>query len=264
MPKSLANFEQILGYKFQNLALLERAVTHRSWAFEKVALGAGQEARSLQNELLEFVGDSVLGLAVAEQLYNLHPKASEGDLTLMKHRLVSTVMLAKVSKIICLGDYMRVGRGEEKTGGRRKEALLANTLEAVIGAIFFDSGYVSARSFVCRLYAEQFRVATPKSSLDYKTLLQETLQAEKLSAPSYNLIKTEGPPHERQFLVEAVWKTGAVRGKGTSIKAAEMMAASLALQELKKGKPEIIKHHNNQRRNKSKYETGESSASPAK
>jgi hypothetical protein len=133
MPKSLANFEQILGYKFQNPALLERAVTHRSWAFEKVALGAGEEARNLQNESLEFVGDSVLGLAVAEQLYNMHPKASEGDLTLMKHRLVSTVMLAKVSKIICLGDYMRVGRGEEKTGGRRKEALLADTLEAVIG-----------------------------------------------------------------------------------------------------------------------------------
>jgi ribonuclease-3 len=261
MPKSLANFEQILGYKFQNPALLERAVTHRSWAFEKVSLGAGEEARSLQNESLEFVGDSVLGLAVAEQLYNLHPKASEGDLTLMKHRLVSTVMLARVSKIICLGDYMRVGRGEEKTGGRRKEALLADTLEAVIGAIFFDSGYVPARSFVCRLYAEQFRVATPKSSLDYKTLLQETLQAEKLSAPSYNVIKIDGPPHERQFLVEAVWETGAVRGKGTSIKAAEMMAASLALQELKKGKPEIIKHPDSERRNKSKCESGESSAS---
>jgi len=261
MPKSLANFEQILGYKFQNPALLERAVTHRSWAFEKVSLGAGEEARSLQNESLEFVGDSVLGLAVAEQLYNLHPKASEGDLTLMKHRLVSTVMLAKVSKIICLGDYMRVGRGEEKTGGRRKEALLADTLEAVIGAIFFDSGYVPARAFVCRLYAEQFRVATPKSSLDYKTLLQETLQAEKLSAPSYNVIKIDGPPHERQFLVEAVWETGAVRGKGTSIKAAEMMAASLALQELKKGKPEIIKHPDSERRNKSKCEIDESSAS---
>jgi ribonuclease-3 len=264
MPKSLANFEQILGYKFQNLALLERAVTHRSWAFEKVALGAGDEARSLQNESLEFVGDSVLGLVVAEQLYNLHPKASEGDLTLMKHRLVSTMMLAKVSKIICLGDYMRVGRGEEKTGGRRKEALLADTLEAVIGAIFFDSGYVSARSFVCRLYAEQLRVATPKSSLDYKTLLQETLQAEKLSAPSYNLIKTAGPPHERQFLVEAVWETGAVRGSGTSIKAAEMMAANLALQEFRKEKSKIIEHPDSQRRNKSKRKIDELSLSQAK
>ncbi|MGI8788551.1 MAG: ribonuclease III [Pyrinomonadaceae bacterium] len=257
MPKSLAQFEQILGYKFQNIALLERAVTHRSWAFEQVAIGEDEEARSLQNEALEFVGDSVLGLAVAEQLYNLHPKASEGDLTLMKHRLVSATMLAKISKIICLGDYVRVGRGEEKTGGRRKEALLADTLEAVIGAIFFDSGYVPARSFVCRLYAEQFRAATPKTSLDYKTLLQETLQAEKRAAPIYSVVKIEGPPHEREFLVEAVWETGAVRGKGSSIKSAEMKAANLALKKLNKGKPKDVKHHNREEQSKSPCEEGE-------
>ncbi len=246
MSKNLANLEQLIGYKFQNIALLERAVTHRSWAFEQVNLGEDAEARNLQNESLEFVGDSVLGLTIAEQLYNLHPNASEGDLTLMKHRLVSATTLAKVSKTICLGEYMRVGRGEEKTGGRRKSALLADTLEAVIGAVFFDSGYVPARAFVARLYAEQLRTATPKSSLDYKTLLQETLQATKHPAPTYSVIQVDGPPHERQFLVEAVWETGAVRGTGTSIKAAEMMAASLALKKLNNGKAANVKHHDSE------------------
>ena len=258
MPKNLASFEHLLGYKFQNIALLERAVTHRSWAFEQVGLGEDAEARSLQNESLEFVGDSVLGLAVAEQLYNLHPKASEGDLTLMKHRLVSTTTLAKVSKSICLGDYLRVGRGEEKTGGRRKHALLADTLEAVIGAIFFDSGYVPARAFICRLYAEQFRSATPKTSLDYKTLLQETLQAEKLSAPVYSVVQVDGPPHERQFMVEAVWENGAVRGTGTSIKAAEMMAANLALEKLNKIGAANVNHHDSEENSHSRCEIGES------
>lgn len=257
MPtKNLGSFEQSIGYKFQNLALLERAVTHRSWAFEQVALGEDEEARSLQNESLEFVGDSVLGLAIAEQLYNLHPKASEGDLTLMKHSLVSTTTLAKVSQAICLGDYVRVGRGEEKTGGRRKQALLADTLEAIIGAIFFDSGYVPARAFIARLYADELRHATPKTSIDYKTLLQETLQAEKFAAPSYSVLKTEGPPHEREFLVEAVWETGAVQATGSSIKSAEMKAANLALKQLNKGKLKKPKLHDSEERNLTKCESG--------
>jgi ribonuclease-3 len=131
---------------------------------------------------------------------------------------------------------MRVGRGEEKTGGRRKQALLADTLEAVISAIFFDSGYISARAFVNRIYAEELRQATPKSSIDYKTLLQETLQAEKLAAPVYTVVKSEGPPHDPTFFVEAVWETGRVEGTGNSIKSAEMMAANLALKLLEKPK----------------------------
>ncbi|HLM60660.1 MAG TPA: ribonuclease III, partial [Pyrinomonadaceae bacterium] len=197
--------------------------------------------RRLQNESLEFVGDSVLGLAVAEQLYIRHPNAPEGDLTLMKHHLVSTATLAKVAKDLNLGKYIRVGRGEEKTGGRRKQALLADTLEAIIAAIFFDSGYISARAFVNRIFADEFRRATPKTSIDYKTLLQETLQAEKYAAPIYNVVKVDGPPHEREFLVEAVWETGKVCGTGTSIKAAEMMAANLALKKLNKNVGENVK-----------------------
>lgn len=240
MKVNLSKLEQIIGYQFQDIKLLERAVTHRSWAYEKIPFGVEEEIRELQNEALEFVGDSVLGLSVAEELHRRHPKSSEGDLTLMKHYLVSTDTLAEIAKEIKIGKYMRVGRGEEKTGGRRKQALLANTLEAIIGAIFFDSGYIPARVFIKRIFAEELNKATPKTSIDFKTLLQETLQAQKLSAPKYKVIKTEGPPHDRKFFVEAVWENGNIRGEGSSIKSAEMMAASLALEKLGKLKSENI------------------------
>ncbi len=238
MANTLAKLEHLLGYKFQNLALLERAVTHRSWAHEHLPDGDEEKVRELQNESFEFVGDSVLGLAIAEQLFVKNPTVSEGDLTLMKHHLVSTETLARIAGTLDLGEYMRVGRGEEKTGGRRKQALLADTFEAIIAAIFFDTGYISARNFVNRIFTEEMRSATPRSSLDYKTLLQETLQANKLAAPTYTVIKTEGPPHQRTFFVEAQWEGGAVSGRGNSIKQAEMQAANLALQELKSETPD--------------------------
>ena len=229
MTANLSKLENLTGHKFADLAFLERAVTHRSWAFENMPSATDEEIRRAENESLEFVGDSVLGLAIAEQVFRNNPSLSEGDLTLMKHHLVSTVTLAKIAAALDLGRYIRVGRGEEKTGGRKKQALLANTLEAVIGAIFFDSGYVAARVFIGRIFIDELRNATPKSSLDYKTLLQETLQAEKFTAPSYNLIRSDGPPHQRTFYVEAIWESGKANGQGTSIKAAEMMAASEAL-----------------------------------
>lgn len=238
MANTLAKLEHLLGYKFKNLALLERAVTHRSWAHEHLPDGDEEKVRELQNESFEFVGDSVLGLAIAEQLFAKHPTVSEGDLTLMKHHLVSTETLARIAASLELGDFMRVGRGEEKTGGRRKQALLADTFEAIIAAIFFDSGYIQARNFVNRIFTEEMRSATPRSSIDYKTLLQETLQANKLSAPTYKVIKTEGPPHQRTFFVEAQWEGGAVSGQGNSIKQAEMQAANLALQALETETPD--------------------------
>jgi ribonuclease-3 len=241
MKVNLSKLEQTLGYKFQDIKLLERAVTHRSWAYEKIPFGEEENIRDLQNEALEFVGDSVLGLAVAEELHRRHPKSSEGDLTLMKHYLVSTDTLAEIAKELKIGKYMRVGRGEEKTGGRRKQALLANTLEAIIGAIFFDRGYIPARAFIKRIFAGELKEATPKTSIDFKTLLQETLQAQKLAAPKYKVVKTEGPPHDRTFFVEAVWENGKINGEGSSIKSAEMMAASLALEKLKSEKAESKK-----------------------
>ncbi len=237
----LSNFEKLIGYTFKDPALLERALTHRSWAHENLFGRSEDEIRSAENESFEFLGDSVLGLAVAEQLFRKYPDASEGELTLMKHRLVSTVTLARAGEALNIGEYIRLGRGEEKTGGRQKRAILADTLEAVIAAVFFDSGYIATRSFVASILAAEFRGVTPDGSADYKTLLQEKLQAEQLSGPVYSLLKTEGQPHERTFYVEAAWNTGRAEGRGSSIKSAEMMAASEALKSLQLSDTEASK-----------------------
>jgi ribonuclease III len=232
----LTKLEQKIGYKFEDIQLLRRALTHRSWAYEEMPDGIDTEIRALQNETLEFVGDSVLGLVIAEELYKRNPGMSEGELTLMKHHLVSTETLSRIASNLKLGSYLKIGRGEEKTGGRRKQALLADALEAIIAAVFFDSGYISARAFVNRIFVEEFKNATPTTSLDYKTLLQESLQAEKRGTPKYVVIKTEGLPHQRTFYVEVVWDGGKICGSGSSKKSAEMQAASLALENLKKEK----------------------------
>lgn len=231
MPEKLTKLERRLGYKFSDIGLLERALTHRSWAHENRS-NDGENMRDAQNESLEFVGDSVLGLIIAEELYLKNPTLNEGQLTLMKHRLVSTETLAKLSIGLEIGNFLRMGRGEEKTGGRGKQALLADALEAVIGAVFFDSGYIEARHLVKKIFTKELKTATPDGSVDYKTMLQEMLQAQKLGTPEYRVVKTEGLPHERRFSVEAIWETGRSDGEGTSIKAAEMMAARRALETL--------------------------------
>lgn len=239
MVARLAKLENLIGHKFQDLNILERAMTHRSWAFENINDGSEDSIKEIENESLEFVGDSVLGLIIAEQLFRGNPKLGEGDLTLMKHHLVSTATLAKIGEQLNLGEYLRMGKGEEKTGGRLKQALLANTLEAVIGAIFFDGGYTAARVFVGRIFADEMRAATPESSVDYKSLLQETLQSAKHPAPLYRVVKTDGPPHARIFSVEATWDSGKSHGEGNSIKAAEMDAAAAALRTIQsEAKPE--------------------------
>ena len=237
MSAKAGKLENLIGHKFKDITLLERALTHRSWAFENLPADDTDKIRESENESLEFLGDSVLGLIIAEHVFNEHPETDEGGLTLMKHRLVSTTTLACVADRLSLGEYMRVGRGEEKTGGRRKQALRANLLEAVIGAVFVDGGYAAARVFVTGIFADELKAATPTNSIDYKTTLQEVLQARKEQAPSYSVIKTEGPPHAREFTVEAVWESGKTRGHGTSIKAAEMMAAENAISIISGSKP---------------------------
>ena len=232
MPKPLSKLETEIGYRFRDAKILERALTHRSWAFENVRVPSNDAVRQVENETLEFVGDSVVGLAIAEELFKHQEDASEGDLTLMKHHLVSTESLAELAAELDLGDYLRVGKGEEKTGGRKKQALLANTFEALIGGVFFDGGYVEARSVLRKLFAKKLRTVTPKSSLDFKTLLQESLQANKKAAPVYNLVSSEGPSHRKTFVVEAVWDEGKTTGQGASIKGAEMEAANKALKKM--------------------------------
>jgi ribonuclease-3 len=227
--------ETILFYKFQNRALLERAVTHRSWAHEQVAPGAEDEARRLHNESLEFLGDSVLGLIVADYLCKAYPEVTEGELSRMKHRLVSAPTLAAASARMQLGDFLKFGRGEEKSGGRRKDALLADVIEALAGAIFLDGGLSAATDFVQHVIGEELRVVTPKAAAqaDYKTMLQEKLQAERRAAPRYSVVEALGPPHKRTFHVEVSWDDGNVRAEGRSIKAAETAAAKEALASMK-------------------------------
>lgn len=227
--------EAILDYAFQNRNLLERAMTHRSWAHEQVAPGAEDLARRLHNEALEFLGDSVLGLIVADYLCRAHPEGTEGELSRMKHRLVSEPTLAQASLRLNLGDFLRFGRGEEKSGGRSKEALLADALEALTGAIFLDGGLEPATRFVNHALGEELQCANPMSAAeaDYKTMLQEKLQAERRPAPKYSVVETLGPPHRRIFHVEVTWDGRSVRGQGRSIKAAEVAAAKTALLNLK-------------------------------
>jgi hypothetical protein len=146
-PRTL---EEKIGYNFRDRHLLERALTHRSWAHESVGAGGEREARALHNEAFEFVGDSVLGLVVADALFRSHPEVTEGELSRMKHRLVSAQTLARVARRLGLGEHLRVGRGEEKTGGRRKRALLADAFEALLAAVFLDGGYPAAEVFVRR------------------------------------------------------------------------------------------------------------------
>ena len=224
--------EESIGYRFRDRKLLERALTHRSLAHEMVGAGGEREARALHNEALEFVGDSVLGLVVADALFRSHPEGTEGELSRMKHRLVSTQTLARVSRSLGLGEHMRVGRGEEKTGGRRKRALLADAFEALLAAVFLDGGYAEAEGFVRRALGSELVEATPESAAaaDFKTLLQERLQSERHLSPTYEVVETEGPPHARTFHVEAVFDDERVRGEGRTIKAAEMDAACRALE----------------------------------
>jgi ribonuclease-3 len=223
-----AKLERVLGYWFKDVSLLDQALTHRSWTHENRPLAGSCEPEK-DNESFEFLGDSVLGLAIAEHLFRKDPDSAEGDLTLMKHRLVSTTTLAKIAVDLGLGKFIKMGRGEERSGGREKSAIGANTVEAIIAAVFLDGGYFEARSFIVRILADELRGITPRASLDHKTTLQEKLQAQKLAAPSYNLIKSEGPPHERIFFVEAVWEGGRAEGMGRSLKSAEMKAAEAAL-----------------------------------
>jgi ribonuclease-3 len=233
MSAKVGKLEGVIGHKFSDVKLLERALTHRSWAFENLPADDTDKIRESENESLEFLGDSVLGLVIAEYVFNTHKEVDEGGLTLMKHHLVSTATLAQIAEGLDLGEYMRVGRGEEKTGGRRKQALLANLLEAVIGAVFVDGGYSAARVFIVRTFSDELKKVTPKNSIDYKTTLQEMLQARKEHAPTYNVVKTDGPPHAREFTVEAMWDSGKTEGRGSSIKAAEMIAAERAIQMIK-------------------------------
>ncbi len=224
--KLLSELEQKIGYSFRSRALLDRALTHRSFANERT------EERCQHNEALEFLGDSVLGLVVSAWLLERHPELSEGKLSKMKAYLVSEASLVDLAETIDLGRYILLNRGEEKTGGRQKRALLADAYEALIGVLYISGGLEAAERFLRHELREKVRQIDPASIIgaDYKSALQERLQAAGAPMPEYVVVEALGPDHRRTFRVElrAAGRTLGV-GEGRSIKIAQQEAARAAL-----------------------------------
>lgn len=254
---SLTEIEQLLGHTFSRKALLKRALTHSSLPAELAAEHAHNLAGGLpangshepdpesDNEQLEFLGDAVLGLLVAATLYNRFPELNEGELTRLRANLVSRRHLGQVGATLDLGRFMRLGKGEERSGGRKKAALLANCMEAVMGALYLDAGLEVAGKFVERTvvapFAAELRQKLHKDGVigDHKSALQELLQARKSGPPQYLVKGESGPDHRKRFLVE-VRITGQpararalARGIGTTKKKAEQEAARRAFEKLR-------------------------------
>ena len=226
---ALGPLEAAAGYRFKDLGLLEHALTHRSKAHEDASGGV------FDNESMEFLGDAVLGFVIADLLFREFPHHDEGHKSKIKASIVSTLALARLAEALDLGRYVLLGKGEEKTGGRRKQAILADSYEALIAAIYLDGGVDAARAFVARQFGPLIAEARATGSEaafteDWKSALQESLQSQGLGLPEYAPAGEEGPAHHRVFLVDV--KVGGeviARGEGRSKKAAEQVAAQRAL-----------------------------------
>lgn len=218
--------EKALGYRFSQAELLETALAHKSFVNEHP--GVCPE----DNERLEFLGDAVLDLVVSAQIYAEYPNLKEGEMTRVRAEVVSERSLASVARGIGLGDLLCLGRGEEQTGGRTKESLLADALEAVFGAIFVDGGYPAVRKVVMDLVGKSIGIAANrKSGLDHKTRLQEELQSRFGQIPEYVLLQTLGPDHARTYHVAVRFRDELIgRGEGRTKKQAEQRAAAEALE----------------------------------
>lgn len=233
LSETLGPLETALGYTFRDLGLLEHALTHRSRAHEDASGGV------IDNESLEFLGDAVLGFVVADLLFTRFPTHSEGYKSKVKAGIVSAASLARLAEEMDLGRFVLLGRGEEKTGGRQKQAILADSFEAVIAAIYLDGGIEAARAFIVScmdplIVVAGARAADATFTADWKSALQEWLQAEGRGLPVYRLAAAEGPDHRKRFVVELlvggeVVATGAGRAK----KEAEQLAAREALTSLR-------------------------------
>ena len=217
--------QEALGYHFHKASLLEQALTHTSYANENRTHGLSH------NERLEFLGDSILGFVVAEYLYRSFPNRLEGDLTRMRAELVCERSLAVMANEIDLGPCLRLGRGEERSGGRTRASILSDACEAILAAAYLDGGFEAARGIIYRHILD--RVAESTHSGDYKTILQELIQREKNQMLSYHLTGESGPDHDKTFTVD-VQRNGETVGSGTghSKKAAEQAAAREAIARL--------------------------------
>jgi ribonuclease-3 len=226
---ALILFQRRIGIKFKDIALLDASLTHRS-----VCHKAQDSGKKQNNERLEFLGDSILGFCVAEFLYQSLPEKSEGDLAKIKSFVVSEGSLSKIALDLQIDEVLLIGKGEENSGGRTKKAILADALEAVIGAYYLDAGFKSAQRFVLGLIQDQVAdVLQGRHEKDYKTLLQEFTQKRYHVYPLYKVLSKSGPDHDQTFLVEVGVKGekfGPASGK--SKKEAEQKAAKLACDAL--------------------------------
>ena len=222
----IKDLETAIGYRFHNISLLQNALTHSSYANER------WHNSLLSNERLEFLGDSILGMLVAEYLYSTFPNRPEGELTRMRADMVCEKTLANVANSIGLGDHLLLGHGEEQSRGRNRNSILADAMESVIAASFLDGGMEAAKGIVKRFILTEVPV-TKLHNTDYKTALQELVQQKKNQILSYTLVGESGPDHDKQFAVEVSLNGQTVgRGTGTSKKRAEQMAAQSAIEEL--------------------------------
>lgn len=218
----LNRLEKKLGYSFNDKLLLTQALTHRS-------------AKGENNERLEFLGDSILGYIIARALFDKFPKASEGELTRMRSSLVRGVTLAEIGRHFGLGEHLILGPGELKSGGFRRDSILEDAVEAIIGVIFLDSDMITCRALVLDWFATRIEQISPgKSQKDPKTRLQEYLQGRRLPLPIYDVTETTGQSHNQQFTVSCVVETLAdtIFSKGTSRRKAEQAVAEKALELL--------------------------------
>ena len=222
----IKDLETAIGYRFRNISLLQNALTHSSYANER------WHNSLLSNERLEFLGDSVLGMLVAEYLYHNFPNRPEGELTRMRADMVCEQTLAAAARRIGMGDHLLLGHGEEQGGGRNRNSILADAMESVIAACFLDGGIQAALKVVQQFILVEVPV-TKLHNADYKTALQELVQQKKNQVLSYALVGQSGPDHDKKFDVE-VSLNGTVVGKGSgsSKKRAEQMAASDAIENL--------------------------------
>ena len=217
--------EEKLGYSFHDLSLLENALTHSSRANES-------RGKLLSNERLEFLGDSILGMVVADHLYRNHSDMPEGELTRTRAALVCEESLVEVARELELGKYLHLGKGESTGGGRERPSIQADAVEAVLAAIYLDGGIGSARKFIQR-YILSREIAGLAKPLDHKTALQELVQRENGQVPQYRLVGEEGPDHNKRFFVEVDLNGKSVgSGSGRSKKEAEQMAAAAAIEAL--------------------------------
>ncbi len=221
----MKTLEEKLGYTFSNPALLENALTHSSCANES-------RGRLQSNERLEFLGDSILGMVVAEHLYRNHPDLPEGELTRTRAALVCEESLVEVAQVLGLGDYLKLGKGEQAGGGRNRPSIRADAVEAVLAAVYLDGGIGSARKIIQK-YILSKEVDSLRGIRDYKTALQELVQRESGQVLKYCLTGQSGPDHDKRFFVEVQLNGTAVgSGEGHSKKEAEQMAAKAAIRKL--------------------------------